>query len=124
MKALVIDDSRMIRKMLRQTLTPLGFEVHEAENGREGLERFRELQHPDLILVDWNMPEMDGIDFVRALRNEEHFAANCVMMVTTQAEGEHVVTALEAGVDEYLMKPFTPEMIRDKLVMLGIQGVA
>jgi two-component system, chemotaxis family, chemotaxis protein CheY len=120
MKALVIDDARIVRKMLRQILTPLGFEVWEAEHGAEAMERLREMGKPDIILVDWNMPVMDGIEFVKTIRQNPEYNTLSLMMVTTQNEMEHLLTGLDAGVNEYVMKPFTAEVIQDKLNLLGI----
>lgn len=121
MKALVVDDSRAIRTILCRTLTDLGFEVGQASNGREAagyLDRSPEVA--DLVLVDWNMPEMNGIDFVRHLRRDQRFAATKVMMVTTETQVEQMMAALEAGANEYVMKPFTQEVIHAKLRILGL----
>jgi two-component system chemotaxis response regulator CheY len=120
MHALVIDDSKAIRGILKKILGQIGFEVAEAANGREGLERVRELGPPDLALVDWNMPEMDGLEFVRAVRSDSRNSGVRLMMVTTENELARVNSALEAGADEYIMKPFTHEVIREKLELLGI----
>jgi two-component system chemotaxis response regulator CheY len=120
MQALVIDDSKTVRSILRKILGQIGFEVSEAGNGREGLQRLGELERPDLALVDWNMPEMDGLEFVRAVRADPRYAGLRLMMVTTENELTRVHTALEAGADEYVMKPFTDEVIREKLELLGI----
>jgi two-component system, chemotaxis family, chemotaxis protein CheY len=120
MRALVIDDSRSMRGILRQILAPGGFDVAEAGNGREGLERLRGAGRPDLVLVDWNMPEMDGLSFIKAVRADPDFAGLPLLMITTENELSRVAEALEAGADEYLMKPFTREALLDKLDLLGI----
>ena len=121
MRALVVDDSRAIRSILRGMLGSLGFEVHEARHGREGLRRLVAAGPVDLALVDWNMPEMDGLAFVRAVRGVRDYDPMRLMMVTRESELDRVSEALEQGADEYLMKPFTEEMIRQKLELLAIR---
>jgi two-component system chemotaxis response regulator CheY len=122
MRALVIDDSRAMRAILGKILKELGFEVAEAGHGREGLERLGQSEIPDLVLVDWNMPEMDGLEFVRTVRANRAYDAMQLMMVTTEAEVSAMVCALEAGANEYVMKPFTKDVIVEKLAMLGIES--
>src|SRR5437016_325399 len=107
MRALVIDDSRAIRRILRAILQEIGFEVTEAGNGQEGLVQLRQIGPVDLALVDWNMPEMNGYEFVRVVRAEAVYGTMRLMMVTTESEMSRVSSALEAGADEYVMKPFT-----------------
>ena len=119
MHALVVDDSTTIRKILTVYLQKLGFDVTAAVNGRDGLECLKGMTKADLVLVDWNMPEMDGISFLRAVRADAVYAALPVLMVTTNSEMSNVVQALDAGADEYIMKPFTADMIREKLELLG-----
>ena len=121
MHALVIDDSRAIRLILGRILVGLGFEVEEATNGREGLAHFESGTAPDLVLVDWNMPEMSGIDFVTAVRRPPYASTTRVIMVSTETEVPQMVRALEAGADEYVMKPFTREVIIEKLQLLGLE---
>jgi two-component system, chemotaxis family, chemotaxis protein CheY len=118
-RALVIDDSRTTRKVLMRMLHTLGFDTVEAANGREGLERLREMGASDLVLVDWNMPVMDGFDFVRAVRAERAYDKVPLVMVTTHNDMESVARALEAGATEFIMKPFTEEVIREKLALVG-----
>ncbi len=120
MRALVVDDSRATRTILKQILKEIGFEVSEAGHGREALERLKEIGAPDLALVDWNMPEMDGFEFVRAVRADHAYDSMRLMMVTTETEMEQVAKALEAGANEYVMKPFTKDVILEKLDLLGI----
>ena len=120
MHALVVDDSHAIRMILTAYLKKLGFEVTAAVNGREALDRLQGMEKADVVLVDWNMPEMDGLSFVRAVRADVDYATLPVMMVTTNTELEHVSEALEAGANEYIMKPFTADMIREKLELLGL----
>ena len=120
MRALVIDDSRAIRAILGQILKALKFEVHNAEHGLEALEKLKETGPLDLALIDWNMPEMNGYEFVCAVRKDDQYKGMRLMMVTTETEMEQVVKALEAGADEYVMKPFTKEMIVEKLTIMGL----
>jgi two-component system, chemotaxis family, chemotaxis protein CheY len=124
MRALVIDDSRAIRLILTRTLRELGFETSEAANGREALEVLEREGPFDLGLVDWNMPEMDGFEFVVEARKQSAYDAMKLMMVTTETEMSQLVRALEAGADEYVMKPFTREVIVEKLALLGLSGQA
>jgi two-component system, chemotaxis family, chemotaxis protein CheY len=119
-RALVIDDSRAIRAILGQILKALKFEVHNAEHGLEALEKLKETGPLDLALIDWNMPEMNGYEFVCAVRKDDQYKGMRLMMVTTETEMEQVVKALEAGADEYVMKPFTKEMIVEKLTIMGL----
>src|SRR6185503_13191798 len=120
MRALVIDDSAAVRTILRRILTDCGFEVVEAAHGREALERLKEVGKADIALVDWNMPEMNGFDFIRAVRADHAHDGMRLMMVTTETEIAQVAKALEAGANEYVMKPFTKDMILEKLSLLGI----
>ena len=120
-KALIIDDSRAIRSILGSTIKSLGFEIAEAENGCKAVEELDRLGPPiRLMLVDWNMPVMNGLEFVKELRGRAEFNDSKVMMVTTETAIDQMVLALEAGADEYIMKPFTDEAIIDKLRLLGI----
>ena len=119
MHALVVDDSNTIRIILTAYLKKLGFDVTVAINGREALDRLHGMAKADLVLVDWNMPEMDGLSFVRAVRADNEYAALPLMMVTTNVELCNVAEALDAGANEYLMKPFTMDILRAKLELLG-----
>ena len=123
MKALVIDDSRAMRTIIGQILKSIGYEVVDAGNGREGLQRINELGPPHLILVDWNMPEMNGIDFVRALRSDRKYDDVRIMMVTTETEMNRMAEALEQGANEYVMKPFTRDVILQKLEQMQSASV-
>ncbi|MBI1380257.1 MAG: response regulator [Planctomycetaceae bacterium] len=120
MRALVIDDSRAIRLILSRTLQELGFQTLEAANGKEALAVLEREGPVELALVDWNMPEMNGLEFVQAARARPAWGSMRMMMVTTETEMERVVKALEAGADEYVMKPFTREVIAEKLSILGL----
>ena len=120
-KALVIDDSRAVRMILSKTLAGLDFEVLQASNGKDALAVMaREGSSVALALVDWNMPEMDGLTFVKRLRAQPEFARVRLIMVTTETEIEMMASALEAGADEYIMKPFTREIVEDKLRLMGM----
>jgi len=119
-KAMVIDDSRAIRMILTNTLQELGYEVCQASNGKEALAVVeREQGSISLFLVDWNMPEMNGLEFVKHVRKDARFSSVPLMMVTTETEMQQMTAALEAGANEYVMKPFTKEIIADKLRILG-----
>jgi len=120
MQALIVDDSRAVRRLLGQMLTRLGFEVAEAGDGRQALQHLEQSARPDVVLVDWNMPEMNGLEFVKQVRAQDHLRELKLMMVTSENEMERVATALAAGADEYVMKPFGPETIADKLQLLGL----
>jgi two-component system chemotaxis response regulator CheY len=120
MRALVVEDSTTIRSILRKILTELGFEVLEAPDGQEALQRLKDAPKIDVALVDWNMPEMNGYDFVQAVRKNHSHDLMRIIMVTTETEIIQVSKALEAGANEYVMKPFTKDMIAEKLTLLGI----
>jgi two-component system chemotaxis response regulator CheY len=124
-RALVVDDSRTIRVILRRILAEMGYEVCEAGNGVEALQLI-EAERPelDLALLDWNMPEMNGLELLKQLRQNSELSALKVVMVTTEAELGHMVTALEAGANEYVMKPFTKEILQQKLDMIGMLPLA
>ena len=120
-KAMIIDDSRAMRRILGETVRELGFEVSEASNGREALAKLDNMGPPvRLMLVDWNMPEMNGLEFVTQLRQDERFEGSLIVMVTTETAIDQILNALEAGANEYVMKPFTKEIIQGKLRLLGL----
>ncbi len=118
--ALIIDDSRAMRAILKRILTNAGFRTCEAVNGLEALERLKEHDDIAIALVDWNMPEMNGYEFVKAVRADPNNKHIWLMMVTTETEMSRVVKAMAAGANEYVMKPFTDEAIMDKLQLLGL----
>lgn len=120
MLALVIDDSRAMRMVLRRMLTGMGFEVMEAAGGPEALQLMTTGNHPDVVLVDWHMPEMEGIDVVAAMREGAVGYGGKIVMVTTETEMSQMQRALEVGADEYLMKPFTVEAVTEKLRLLDL----
>ena len=123
MRALIIDDSRAIRAIISRTLKELGVgECVEAGDGKAGLAAIAVKGPFNFAMVDWNMPEMNGYEFIRSVRASADWRDLPMMMVTTETEMEQVVRALAAGANEYLMKPFTPEMVEEKLQILGIKG--
>ena len=124
MKALIIDDSRAMRSILRRIVTSLDFETEEAGHGQEALERMENGPVPDVCLVDWNMPVMDGYTFITKVRANPDWRNVTLMMVTTESEQRQIVRALAAGAHEYVIKPFTPDAIAEKLEMLGLVGGA
>jgi two-component system chemotaxis response regulator CheY len=123
MKALVIDDSRVMRKIVGGILVEVGFEVVEAENGQDALDRLVENDDVTLCCIDWNMPVMTGFEFVVEVRKHPEWRNVTLMMVTTEGEQDQIVRALAAGAHEYVIKPFTPEVIVDKLQFLGLVEV-
>jgi two-component system chemotaxis response regulator CheY len=125
-KALVVDDSRSMRTVLARILGGLGMdEIVEAENGRDAIELLDAAGDlPDLALVDWHMPVMNGYEFVCAARQRPEWRGMTIMMVTTENEHGQIVKALAAGAREYLLKPFTPDTLVDKLSLLGLNPMA
>lgn len=121
MRALVIDDSRAIRRILSDLVRELGFEPVEAADGAQALLALGRLGQVDLALVDWNMPVLSGIDFVRVVRQNADFAPMRIVMVTTESDIEHVREALTCGADEFVMKPFTKDVLVEKLALLGLE---
>jgi two-component system, chemotaxis family, chemotaxis protein CheY len=120
MRALVIDDSRAVRIIIGQILRELGMDVLVAGNGSEALEQIKKNPDVDLMLVDWNMPEMNGIDFIRVVRSQRAFDATRILMVTSEAQSNKVTEAIHAGANEYLMKPFNKEVLVAKLNLLDV----
>ena len=120
MRALVVDDSRTMRRIVVRILGQLGYETSEAGNGREALDLLEAGEVYDLACIDWNMPVMDGLELVVAVRERLDWRALTLMMVTTESEHGQIVRALAAGAHEYIIKPFTPDAIRDKLELLGL----
>src|SRR5262245_13295120 len=121
MRALIVDDSKAMRLMIGRIMGELGFETIEAPNGKEALARVAAVGPLDVALVDWNMPEMNGYDFLCSLRAGRVQATVPVIMVTTETETSQMVRALEAGANEYVMKPFTKDVLREKLDLLSIR---
>lgn len=122
-KALVVDDSRTIRIIIRRILVELGYEVCEAANGIEALKVVEaDKAALALVLADWNMPEMNGLELLKRLRQNPELASLVVVMVTTETELDQMAAALEAGANEYVMKPFTKEILVEKLQMVGVHA--
>ncbi|EFM46765.1 response regulator [Mobiluncus mulieris] len=122
MKALVVDDSRAMRKIIGGILRKEGFEILEAADGEEALNLLKnpESGKVDLATIDWNMPVMNGLELVVNIRAEKNLRNITLMMVTTESEHSQIVRALAAGAHEYLIKPFTQEAISEKLLLLGL----
>lgn len=120
MIALVVDDSRAMRMVLRRMLTELGFTVHEAPDGPTAISAVSSGLAADLVMMDWHMPQMQGVDVVAALRAEPIAFSGKIVMVTTETEAAQMLTALDAGADEYLMKPFTADAVVEKLQLLDL----
>jgi len=121
MRAMIVDDSRAMRSLLRKILQENGFEiVAEAENGRDALEHLNRLPYIDLTLLDWNMPVMNGYELLCEVRKHAKWKDMRVMLVTTETEASQILRALDAGADEYLIKPFVKEALREKLNVMGL----
>ncbi|MBT0767549.1 response regulator [Kineosporia sp. J2-2] len=120
MQALVVDDSRVMRTILTKLLTSLNFDVVQAGDGAEALAALDAGARPEVALVDWNMPVMDGLTFIKKCRQNPEYRDVVLMMVTTESEQANIVRALAAGAHEYVIKPFTDEVIAEKLEMLGL----
>lgn len=120
MHALVVDDSRAMRSLLRSILGSLGIDVAEAADGRAAIDAVEAGPLPDVALVDWHMPVMDGLELVTELRRRKEWRTMAIMMVTTESEHENMVRALLAGANEYLIKPFSPDAVLEKLSLLGL----
>ena len=121
MRALIVDDSRFVRNYLHSIFSEHGVECLEAPDGAEGLEALRRDGPFSVALVDWNMPKMSGFELLQAIRADPGLDATRVVMVTTEAENDHIEAALLAGADEYLVKPFDEAGLFDKLRMAGVE---
>ncbi|ADU66092.1 chemotaxis response regulator CheY [Desulfurispirillum indicum] len=114
-KIITVDDSSTMRRIIKNTLTRLGFkDIIEADNGVTGLAALGE-NKVDLVITDWNMPEMDGLQFVKAIRTNEEYKHLPILMITTEAAKEDILEALRSGVNNYIVKPFTPETLEEKI---------
>ena len=118
--ALILDDSKAIRAIVRSLLTDIGYEVLDASNGKAGLEVLEENESIDLVLVDWHMFPMDGLEFIKAVRGQKAYKDLTLVMVSNEIDESMIQTAKEAGANEYITKPFTAEIIVDKLRAVGI----
>jgi two-component system chemotaxis response regulator CheY len=116
---LVVDDSSVIRKVARRILEGLEFQIEEAEDGEKALDACR-LHMPDAILLDWNMPKMDGYEFLRSLRRMPGGNEPKVVFCTTENDVAHIARALHAGANEYIMKPFDREIVESKFQEVGL----
>jgi two-component system chemotaxis response regulator CheY len=120
MRALVIDDSRAVRIIIGNLLRGIGMEVHEAKDGMEALDQLQANPDMELLLVDWNMPRMNGLDFIRTVRSQRVYDGVRILMVTSEGRTEQVTQALNAGANEYLMKPFSKEVLLAKLNLMDV----
>ena len=119
-RILLVDDSRTVRLAAARIVRPLGFEILEAEDGADALRVLKDNGPVDVVLLDWNMPVMDGLTFLKSLRAETSLPQPKVVMCTTENDMARIVEAIQAGANEYIMKPFTEDIMKDKLVEAGI----
>jgi two-component system chemotaxis response regulator CheY len=124
MRALIVDDSSFIREYLRHLLDRMGISCEEAVDGSDALTVLAAEKTFDLMLLDVNMPVMNGLECVKALREAQLSPEMKVMMVTTEADHSFILKALDNGADEFLMKPFTPESLKEKMALLGFASAA
>lgn len=120
MNALIVDDSRTTRAIIARLVQGLGYITTEAPDGAAALAHLQAQGAPDITFVDWNMPEMTGIEFVENVRRDARFDGMQIVMVTSENEMSNVSAALAAGANEYLMKPFTKEGLQEKIALLGL----
>ncbi len=120
MRALVVDDSSAMRAILGMTLKRRGFEILQAKDGMEALAVLSAAGEVQVMLIDWNMPGMNGLELLQRVRQRPEFAATQILMVTTETGMGQMAEALSAGANEYIMKPFTPAVVMDKLQLLGL----
>lgn len=118
-KCLVVDDSKVVRKVVRKIVENLGFEAHEACDGSEALSKTGEMKF-DLIMLDWNMPVMDGMDFFKKFKESANFEGCKVVFCTTENEMPKIQQAVSEGANEYIMKPFDENIVKDKLQQVGL----
>ncbi len=123
MKLLVVDDSSTMRRIIKNTLGRLGYkDILEGEDGVQGWEELNANPDVEMLITDWNMPEMNGLELVQKVRADERFADLPIIMVTTEGGKAEVITALKAGVNNYIVKPFTPQVLKEKLgAVLGVE---
>lgn len=116
---LIVDDSKVVRTLARRMIEPMGFSAEEAEHGQTALEKCKQ-KMPDFILLDWNMPVMDGLEFLKQFKQLPGSDVPKVVFCTTETDLEHITKAMEAGANEYIMKPFDEAILRDKLTQIGL----
>jgi len=122
MKALIVDDAKVVRVALSRMMNQLGYETVKAEDGQQALDAMAEHSDTDVVMLDWNMPVMNGYDFLVAMRDmPEHATSPKVIMVTTETGMPQMLKALAGGADEYIMKPFDKDMVAGKLEMVGLE---
>jgi two-component system, chemotaxis family, chemotaxis protein CheY len=119
-RILLVDDSRAVRLAAGRMVRQLGFDVLEAEDGQDALRVVREQGPVDAVLLDWNMPVMDGLTFLKTLRSDASLPQPKVVMCTTENDMQRIIEAIQAGANEYIMKPFTEEIVKDKLQEAGL----
>ena len=116
MKLVVVDDSSTMRRIIKNTLGRLGYkDIYEGEDGLKGWEVLNENPDTGMLITDWNMPEMNGLELVKKVRADKRFIDLPIIMVTTEGGKAEVITALKAGVNNYIVKPFTPQVLKEKL---------
>jgi len=118
-KCLIVDDSSVVRKVCRRIIESIGFTAQEAVDGKDALDKCAD-QQPDVILLDWNMPVMDGLEFMKAYRPQQQEHGTIVIFCTTENDITKIMIAMEAGANEYIMKPFDEEIIKTKFKQLGL----
>ena len=124
MQALVVDDAAAVRELLVEHMSQLGFQVEQAANGAEALARLQTMSDVAVVLLDWTMPEMDGLETLRRLRTDARWTDLPVVMITSDSELPFVETAFEAGASEYLIQPFDGQAVLEKLLLLGVDPEA
>lgn len=120
MKAVVVDDARVARRLVSRIMADLGFEVIEAEHGQDALDKMDAASPPDAIVADWNMPVMDGVGLAKAVRSDENYRQIPFLMISSEADPRRVAQAILSGVDEYLFKPVDAAMIEERLAVMGV----
>jgi two-component system chemotaxis response regulator CheY len=120
MRALVVDDSSAMRSILGHILKKQGFEILQAKEGRQALDLLADDQALDLILIDWNMPVMNGLELLQQIRQQTKYDSTRILMVTTETGLDQMTDALSSGANEYIMKPFTSDVVMEKLHLVGL----
>ncbi len=116
LKFLIVDDSPTMRRIVNNTLKRLGYrDIEEADNGSSGMDKLRSIPGINFIVTDWNMPVMDGLQFVQSIRSSQEFAKIPILMVTTRSVKDDIIEAMKSGVNNYIVKPFTPETMKSKI---------